>query len=225
MENNYVALELRRTAQSHDLGYVIGLMHRANVTPTPRAFDENGKKLRRDKAKDVSDILQILLEYGTPYQRNFSGKFIHQIELAKALLMFQDDAKNPHFDTGVRRIVRLMPEVNKKLMLQGKSLANLPGAGYRIASPSEAVFEVKKSILRSFGSIKAALEKSTMGVYLPALSPMERKELSDIAQFIKTTARRFEEEISADELDITEPAEEYSIAKNQINDVEPLPLS
>lgn len=225
MTNNYTALQLRRTAQSHDLKYIIELMHRANVTPTPRAFQENSKKPRRDKEKDVSDILRILLEYGTPYQGNFSGKFIHQIELAKALLMFQDDAENPHFDTGVRRIVRLMPVVNKKLMLQAKSLANLPGAGYRIASPSEAIFEVKKSILRSFGSIKAALGKSTMGVYLPALSPTERKELSDIARFIKTTARRFEEEVGAPESDVAETAEEYSIAENQINDVEPLPLS
>lgn len=154
---------------------------------------------------DTENLISIFKAFGVSTSRYGVGMYLHPIELTKALNLFANDHKtDEHLDSGVRRVIRILSKVNSRLLKERLVLTNYPGAGYRIASNTEAIDEVHKSIYRSFGNIRAALTKAERAVDPEALTDTQKERFIEVKDFCDRMTEEFKAEIFDDEIDSPE---------------------
>jgi hypothetical protein len=190
----------RRIYQTHSELAISNALHNAGLTIRERFFDST-KEISESKQFlpiDTENILTIFKAFGQNTLPPGQGKYLHQATIAKYLGLYKGDAEGFNHekrDSGTIRVTNLLLKVNQLLNDEGLTLANLPGAGYRIASNEEAVIEVKKAMMRSFKSIGSALRKSAQVVDKTQISPLEKARFEDIQRFTLKIYNEFIEEI------------------------------
>jgi hypothetical protein len=195
MKNSPDKFKTRRVKQSvklQDVEFLVTASH-----AEPRAGN------RSDVFRtDVSNLLGVFRVYGVNELPPGKGFFLHPIELAKAMGFFKEDAEDPHSDSGVKRVYRLISHVNKKLILEKLTLANYAGAGYRIASTEEAVLEIRKSLIRAFGNALSATQKGIHAVDPLKLRKEDRNRFIEVQSFCERLIEEFgielEEEVEVE---------------------------
>jgi len=215
----------RRRLQSHKLAYVEQLAAKAELLERPFPDKKNNRLL---SDIDATNISKLLLKNGPNELPVGTGKYLHIIEITKALKLFKgNNPDDERYDKGVIRVTKLMNKARKGLLKTHRVLiANLPAAGYRIASQEEGVLEIKKSLLRSFGNALAAVIKANFGINPDVLSEEDRETFKGIHAFAERVVIQFSNEIEKQEVASngyikTKTRNRYREAKEEVHGMPP----